>query len=344
MARNRIIPLFIPHAGCPCACVFCDQKKITGMDTPVTPEQVQKEIEAALPWAGRGCQLAFYGGSFTAMRRETQERLLGAAMPYLRDGSIHSIRLSTRPDAVDEETVARLKSYGVTTVELGCQSMDNKVLEMSSRGHTREDIIRASRLLHQGGLSQVLQMMTGLPGDDGTASITTAEQLIALHPQGVRIYPTVVLKNTELHRMVLRGEYQPQSVEAAVELCAQLYELFLAAEIPVIRVGLNPTEDLSGGEAVAGAYDPALGERVLSRMYRNRAEKLLWQQPEVKDAVFYVHPRRISVMVGQKRENICYLRERFGLSSIKVLSRTGTEWEIFLKNGGLPDIIYRLNT
>lgn len=344
MARNRIIPLFIPHAGCPCACVFCDQKKITGMDTPVTPEQVQREIEAALPWAGRGCQLAFYGGSFTAMRRETQEKLLRAASPYLRDGSIHSIRLSTRPDAVDEETVARLKAYGVTTVELGCQSMDDRVLRLSGRGHTREDTLRASRLLHQGGLSQVLQMMTGLPGDDGTASITTAKQLIDLKPQGVRIYPTVVLKNTELHRMMLRGEYQPQSVEAAVELCATIYERFLTAGIPVIRVGLNPTEELSGGETVAGAYDPALGERVLSRMYRNRAEKLLWQQPEVKDAVFCVHPRRISVMVGQKRENISYLREKFNLSSIKVLPKDGPEWEIALKNGGLPDIIYRLNT
>ena len=197
MARNRIIPLFIPHAGCPCACVFCNQKKITGLDTPVTPEQVQKEIEAALPWAGTGCQLAFYGGSFTAMQPETQEALLQAAAPYLRDGSIRSIRLSTRPDAVDGETIARLKAYGVTTVELGCQSMDNRVLSLSGRGHSREDTIRASELLHQGGLSQVLQMMTGLPGDDGTTSLDTAEALIRLRPQGVRIYPTVVLRHTE---------------------------------------------------------------------------------------------------------------------------------------------------
>lgn len=332
MARNRIIPLFIPHAGCPCACVFCDQKKITGMGTPVTPDDVAREIEEALPWAGEGCQLAFYGGSFTAMKPETQETLLGAAEPYLRDGRIESIRLSTRPDAVDSETVARLKAYGVTTVELGCQSMDNRVLRLSGRGHTREDTIRASTLLHQGGLDQVLQMMTGLPGGDGEASVATAKALIALKPQGVRIYPTVVLRNTELHRMMLRGDYQPQSVESAVALCAELYELFLAADIPVIRVGLNPTEELSGGEAVAGAYDPALGERVLSRMYRNRAEKLLSAQPEIRDAVFYVHPRRISVMVGQKRENICDLRERFGLSSIKVRPIGGAEWDIFLKN------------
>ncbi len=333
MAKNRIIPLFIPHAGCPCACVFCDQKKITGMDTPVTPEDVVREIEAALPWAGAGCQLAFYGGSFTAMQPETQERLLGAAAPYLRDGRIRSIRLSTRPDAVDAETAARLKAYGVTDVELGCQSMDNRVLMRSGRGHTREDTVRASELLHQGGLNLVLQMMTGLPGDDGAASMATADEIVALKPQGVRIYPTVVLRNTQLHRMMLRGEYQPQSVEAAVALCAALYEKFLAAEIPVIRVGLNPTEDLSGGEAVAGAYDPALGERVLSRMYRNRAEALLTAQPEGRDAVFYVHPRRISVMVGQKRENIGYLREKFGLASIKVRPQDGPEWEIALKKG-----------
>ena len=139
------------------------------------------------------------------MKPETQETLLGAAEPYLRDGRIESIRLSTRPDAVDSETVARLKAYGVTTVELGCQSMDNRVLRLSGRGHTREDTIRASTLLYQGGLDQVLQMMTGLPGDNGEASIATAKALIALNPQGVRIYPTVVLKNTELHRMMLRG-------------------------------------------------------------------------------------------------------------------------------------------
>ena len=333
MARNRIIPLFIPHAGCPCACVFCDQKKITGMDTPVTPEQVQREIEAALPWAGRGCQLAFYGGSFTAMRWETQEKLLRAAAPYLRDGSIESIRLSTRPDAVDEETAARLKIYGVTTVELGCQSMDNRVLELSGRGHTREDTLRASRLLRQGGLSQVLQMMTGLPGDDGSASISTAEQLIALKPQGVRIYPTVVLKNTALHWMMLRGDYQPQSVEAAVALCANIYEKFLAAGIPVIRVGLNPTEDLSGGEAVAGAYDPALGERVLSRMYLRRAQKLLEQETPEGQAIFSVAPQRVSVMVGQRRENILALQREFGLKSVKVLPEAGSLWEISLKKG-----------
>lgn len=330
MAKNRIIPLFIPHAGCPCACVFCNQKKITGMDTPVTPEQVVREIERALPWAGKGCQLAFYGGSFTAMKPEIQELLLQAAIPYLRDGRICGIRLSTRPDAVDEETVARLIAYGVTTVELGCQSMENRVLELSGRGHSREDTIRASGILHRSGLKQILQMMTGLPGDDGAASVATARQLIALRPQGVRIYPTVVLRNTELHRRMLRGEYRPQKVEEAVALCAQLYELFLAAGIPVIRVGLNPTEELSGGEAVAGAYDPALGERVLSRMYRNRAEALLTAQPEVRDAVFYVHPRRISVMVGQKRENIGYLREKFSLRSVKVLPHNGSEWEIFL--------------
>ena len=333
MAKKRIIPLFIPHAGCPCLCVFCNQKKITGMDTPVTAEQAAEEIERGLRWAGAGCQLAFYGGSFTALLPETQEKLLGAAQPFLRRGQLESIRVSTRPDAIDAGTLERLRDYGVTTVELGCQSMDDRVLEKSERGHTRADVIRACELLKAGGFSVILQMMTGLPGDSGAESRETARQLIALRPDGVRIYPTVVLRGTKLEAMMQAGTYQPQTVEAAAELCAELYELFLQAGIPVIRVGLNPTEDLSGGEAVAGAYDPALGERVLSRMYLRRARRLLAEEKPEGQAVFSVSPQRVSVMVGQRRENILALQREFGLKSIKVLPEAGSLWEISLKKG-----------
>ena len=333
MAKRRIIPLFIPHAGCPCLCVFCNQKKITGMDTPVTAEQVAKEIESGLQWAGAGCQLAFYGGSFTALLPETQEKLLGAAQPFLKRGQAESIRVSTRPDAIDAVTLERLRAYGVTTVELGCQSMDDRVLERAERGHSRSDVIRACERLKADGFSVILQMMTGLPGDSGAESRETARQLIALKPDGVRIYPTVVLRGTKLEAMMREGIYQPQTVEVAVGLCAELYELFLQAEIPVIRVGLNPTEDLSGGEAVAGAYDPALGERVLSRMYLRRAQKLLDQETPEGQAIFSVAPQRVSVMVGQRRENILALQREFGLKSVKVLPEAGSLWEISLKKG-----------
>lgn len=331
MAKRHIIPIFVPHAGCPNACVFCDQKKITGQSTPVTPEMVRSEIEAALPAAGENCELAFYGGSFTAINGEVQEGLLSAVQPYLESGAVGTIRLSTRPDAMDEAVVQRLKRFGVDTVELGCQSMDDGVLMLTNRGHTAADCVKATQMLKAAGIQVILQMMTGLPGDDGSASRETAEKIIALRPDGVRIYPTVVLRGTELERRMREGTYEPHGVDAAVELCAGLYEMFLSAEIPVIRLGLNPTELLSSGEAVAGAYHPALGELVLSRMYLSRARILLQSCPQEKNVILLVHPKRISVMVGQKRENLLRLRQEFGLSGIKVQPHMGELWEISLK-------------
>jgi histone acetyltransferase (RNA polymerase elongator complex component) len=331
MAKRRIIPLFIPHAGCPNLCVFCDQKKISGATTPVTPAEVRREIEESLPQAGRGCELAFYGGSFTAMDREVQRQLLAAAQPYVQSGDIAAIRLSTRPDAVDDAVCQLLQEYGVTTVELGCQSLDDRVLALSRRGHCAQDTARAVECLRCHGFSIILQMMTGLPGDTGRESLETARKIIALHPDGVRIYPTVVLKGTALEAMMQAGTYQPQSVEAAVDLCATLYEAFLQAEIPIIRLGLNPTQDLSGGQAVAGAYHPALGELVLSEVYRRRARRLLADVPPGAEVVFSVHPSRVSVMVGQRRRNLLALREEFHLKSVKVCPEAQELWEISLK-------------
>lgn len=331
MPKRRIIPLFIPHEGCPNRCVFCDQRKISGANTSVTPDQVRDEIEKSLPRAGWGCELAFYGGSFTAMAETVQRGLLAAAAPYRESGAIGSIRLSTRPDAIDEGRCRLLKEFGVTTVELGCQSMDQRVLALSQRGHSPEDTERAVECLRRFGFSVVLQMMTGLPGDTGAESTATAEKLISLKPDGVRVYPTVVLRGTELERMTRAGIYRPQSVEAAVELCAGLYERFLAADIPVIRLGLNPTEDLSGGEAVAGAYHPALGELVLSEVYLRRARRLFAEAAPGQRAVLAVHPSRVSVMVGQKRRNLRALQEEFSLKQIKVVGSGRELWEISLK-------------
>lgn len=331
MAKRHIIPLFIPHQGCPNLCVFCDQKKISGAETPVTPEMVTQQIQNALMISGECRELAFYGGSFTAMKPEIQEGLLAAVQPFLRRGEIGAIRLSTRPDAIDDSICQLLQAYGVTTVELGCQSMDPRVLDLSRRGHTPEDTVRAVKCLRQHGFSLILQMMTGLPGDSGQESLETAKELANLEPDGVRIYPTVVLRGTELERQMRAGQYQPQTVEEAVKLCASIYEIFRAAGIPVIRLGLNPTEDLSGGEAVAGAYHPALGELVLSEMYLRRARALLGNT-SCREPILLVHPSRVSVMIGQKRRNITLLQEEFGLRSIKVLPEAGELWEITLKN------------
>jgi len=228
------------------------------------------------------------------------------------------------------ETALRLKAYGVTTVELGCQSLDDRVLSLTNRGHDSACTESAVKCLKEAGISVILQMMTGLPGDTGLESVETANKIIALKPDGVRIYPTVVVRGTRLEEMMEMGIYQPHTLEEATGLCARLYEMFREHHIPVIRVGLNPTEELSGGEAVAGAYHPALGELVLSRMYRNRAERLL-EGFQGNCACLSVHPSRVSVMVGQKRCNMEYFARLFPEILLKVRGDGAELWEITLK-------------
>ena len=320
-AKQTIIPVFVPHVGCRADCVFCNQRRISGVQRPVTAAEVARSIEqgAAITPSGVQRQLAFYGGSFTAIPTVIQETLLGAAQPYLRDGTLHSIRLSTRPDAIDDAVLDRLERYGVETVELGAQSMDDRVLELSGRGHTAEDVTRAARLVKARGFELILQMMTGLPGDeDGAASIKTTKDIIHLAPHGVRIYPTVIVKDTALYDLWRAGKYQEHTVEQAVEVCAKVVPLFDEAGIPIIRLGLNPTEDLSGGDAVAGAYHPALGELVRSRIMLNTARKLLQGAAPGSVVVLEVPKGKLSQMIGQHRANVTTLEAEFGLKRLRV--------------------------
>ena len=320
-ARASIIPVFIPHWGCPHACVFCNQRRISGVKHPADAETVRAEVERArtvLP-KGERAELAFYGGSFTAIPAEQQEALLSAAKAYLDEGVLSSIRLSTRPDAIDADVLSRLHRYGVETIELGAQSLCDEVLQYAHRGHTAADVENASRLIRASGFRLILQMMTGLPGDSPERSIRTAEKIISLKPDGVRIYPTVIVRDTELYDRWRAGEYREHTVEDAVALCARLLPLFEKAGIPVIRLGLNPTEELSGGAAVAGAYHPALGELVRSRILRNRAEALLTGTVPGSKVTLFVHPKKHSQMAGQHRCNITTLQEEFSLAALRIL-------------------------
>ena len=262
--------------------------------------------------------MAFYGGSFTAIPIADQLALLEAAQPYLADGTIDSIRLSTRPDAIDEEILARLKKYGVSTAELGAQSLCDKVLYLSGRGHTSKEVEDASKLIKQAGFELILQMMTGLPGDTDESCIETVRKIIALKPDGVRIYPTVIVRDTALYDMWQAGEYPEHTVEDAVRVCAKITELFDAAGIPIIRMGLNPTEDLSGGDAAGGAYHPALGELVRSRIMLNRAIELLRNVKPDSSVVLGVNKSDVSKMTGQHRCNINELTQLYALKSLKV--------------------------
>ena len=321
-ARESIIPLFVPHLGCPNDCVFCNQRRISGSLVPATAEDVDKAIEnaAALPRNGAKRQLAFYGGSFTAIPTEMQLELLGRAKCHIERGEIDSIRLSTRPDAIDAAVLKRLEAHGVETIELGAQSMDDEVLCLAGRGHTAEDVENASKLIKAAGFRLILQMMTGLPGDSVEKSIATAEKIIALKPDGVRIYPTVIVRDTALFDLWKAGLYAEHTVDEAVRYCARLLPLFEAAGIPVIRLGLNPTEDLSGGDAAGGAYHPALGELVKGEIMYERARGILAAAGiQNGDALCIGVPaNKISQMNGQKRRNVLRLCAEFSLSSLKV--------------------------
>ena len=311
-ARRSILPVFVPHMGCPHACVFCDQRRISGQRKAVTPEDVRALVKqaAALPRSGAARQLAFYGGSFTAIPEAVQNALLEAGREAIEKGKVDSLRLSTRPDAIAEKTLERLWSFGVRTIELGAQSMDEEVLRRSGRGHSAEDLRRAARMIREAGFELILQMMTGLPGDTLEKSLYTARELITLEPDGVRIYPTVIVRGTELFDLWRRGEYREHTVEEAVDWCARLLPLFEEAGIPVIRLGLNPTEELSGGEAAAGAYHPALGELVKSRILLNRARELLRTVLPGK-VKLGVRSSLLSQALGQHRRNLETLRREF---------------------------------
>ena len=321
-AVNQIIPVFIPHLGCPHDCVFCNQKRISGSLLPACPEDVTRALETGLERCSRPPELAFYGGSFTAIPVAEQEALLNAAAPYIALGRLRAIRLSTRPDAISWDILRLLISHGVSTVELGAQSMDDRVLYESGRGHRAEDTVRAAEMIKKSGLKLVLQMMTGLPGSDAASDVETAERIAALEPDGVRIYPTVIIRDTELFDMWRRGEYREHTVEDAVSVCAEILPIFRRAGIPVIRLGLNPTDDLTNGDAVAGAYHPALGELVISRIMLQKAQKLMEERGADlgTEATLGVHRSRVSAMVGQHRQNKAALTAQFGLRRLKIVA------------------------
>jgi len=320
IAKRNIIPVFVPHLGCPNNCVFCNQRKISGSSTPANAETVKKAILDGIEKIpeNSNIQLAFYGGSFTAIPVEEQNELLDAALPFLHDGALTSLRLSTRPDSIDAQTLVRLKESGVQTIELGAQSMCDEVLEASGRGHTALQTETATRLVKEYGFELILQMMTGLPEDTKERALETAKRIIALRPDGVRIYPTVIIENTPLCDMWRAGTYKEHTVEDAAEICAEILPMFEKAEIPVIRLGLNPTEELSDGAAVAGAYHPAFGELVVSRILLDKARLLLKDNPHRENVTLYVNKSDVSAMIGQKRSNIKVLCEEFLLMGVKV--------------------------
>ena len=318
--KRRIIPVFVPHLGCPHNCVFCNQRRISGQIEPATADTVTEAIRSAAEWMPQGQQaeLAFYGGSFTAIAPGAQEALLGAVQPWIDMGLISGIRLSTRPDRIDAGVLDRLRRFRVETVELGVQSMVEEILIASGRGHSSRQAEDAAALVKKWGFKLILQMMTGLPGDTPERSLYTAKRFAEMAPDGVRVYPTVIIRDTELYDMWRRGEYQEHSLEDAVELCADIMDIFDSAGIPVIRLGLNPTDDLSGGDAVAGAYHPAFGELVDGRRYLKRICALVDSRRPEGELNIGVARGQLSQAVGQRRCNIQALKDKYGFKDVKI--------------------------
>ena len=303
------VALFVSDLGCPHRCSFCNQKTISGKITPPNAKDVEKAVETALSTSEcNDGEIAFFGGSFTAIDRGYMLELLSKAYEYVSRGMFRGIRISTRPDCIDTDVLNVLKKYGVTSIELGCQSMDDEVLRLNNRGHASDCVPIAAKLIKDFGFELGVQMMTGLYGDTREKSIETARKLIALEPDTVRIYPTVVLEGTELERLYRKGEYTPQSLEEAVDLCSELLTMFNEKDIKVIRMGLHSGGNVEEGY-IAGVYHPAFRELCESRIYLKITEKEL-EGISGKNIEITVGSRYVSMLTGQKKSNIKHLETK----------------------------------
>ena len=313
MKKEYIIPIFVPHLGCPNDCTFCNQKKISGQTKNVKAEDVKNKIEYYLnnfKDDNKYIEVAFFGGSFTGIDVDKQKELLSVAYEYIKNKKIDSIRISTRPDYINKEILKMLKSYGVKTIELGVQSTNDYILNKSKRGHTFEDVKKASKLIRKNGFILGHQMMVGLPESTRQDEINTAKDLIKLKPKIVRIYPVLVIKGTQLEKDYESGEYTPLTVEQAVETAKDLLVLFNKKKINVIRIGLQNTNEITDpnskkSQVVAGPYHPAFRQLVESRLwYDNIANEIKKVNSNVTHIQIDVNPSDINNAVGHKRINI----------------------------------------
>ncbi len=303
------VPFFISHQGCPHTCIFCDQRTISGADgaLPATEDICDKIHLWRSTARGRPLEVAFFGGSFTALPEAAQAGLLDPLQALLKDGTVDSVRISTRPDYIEVNRVAWLSERGVSTIELGVQSMDDAVLAASGRGHSAAKSVNAIRCIKSRGLSVGAQLMPGLPGDTPDSSLASLEQVIAAGADFLRIYPTVVLRGTELARRYTAGEFVPLPLDRGVSLCKLLLQRAMQADIPVIRIGLQADTGLNTESVLAGCWHPALGQMVRSQLY---ADLVCSYVSPGQRVTVYCHPARLSDVVGVKRGNLQRQAER----------------------------------
>ena len=325
MNGKYIIPIFVPHLGCPNDCIFCNQKSISGQKTNMTKEKAKNIIDNYLKNIKDNeneKEIAFFGGSFTGIEEEKQEELLSLAYEYIKDGKVNSIRISTRPDYINKQILKRLKKYKVKTIELGVQSANDYVLNKAQRGHTFEDVKKASKLIRLYGFKLGHQMMVGLPESTQEDEINTAKALIKLKPKMVRIYPVLVIKGTKLEEDYKSGKYDPLTLAQAIETCKKLVRMFANKKIDIIRIGLQNTDEITdpndkNSEVVAGPYHPAFRQLVESEMWYDAiVEKIKKLNVKVSKVEITVNPIDSNNVIGNKKNNVKKLKNTYDVDLI----------------------------
>lgn len=325
MKHRYIIPIFVPHLGCPNDCIFCNQKSISGQKTNMTKDKAKKIIDdylESLKDENAEIEVAFFGGSFTAIEEKKQNELLELAYTYIEDGKVQSIRISTRPDCINKKILKRLKKFKVKTIELGVQSANDYVLERANRGHTFADVKKASKLIKWYGFKLGHQMMVGLPESTRIDELNTAKALIKLKPNMVRIYPVLVVKNTKLQEEYEKGIYEPLPLAQAIETCKQLVRMFADKNIDIIRVGLQNTDEIAdpkdrNSEVIAGPYHPAFRQLVESAMWYDAiVEKIKRLNVKVREVQVTVNPIDVNNVIGHKKENVIKLKDYYDVDLI----------------------------
>lgn len=317
MGTYRVIPIFIPQKACPFRCAYCNQFAIAGQDRIPMPEEVDGIIRQHLSTMGGDChiRIAFFGGSFTGMSIEEQNQYLDIAFPYVQNGTVEGIQLSTRPDYITPEILDNLKCHGVSLIELGAQSLDDEVLQAANRGHTALQVQEASAMIRQHGFELGLQMMIGLPGDTKAKAMRTAQLIADFGAACTRIYPTLVVPHTRLANDYAEGRYQPLALEEAVDWCKDLYLFFQERDITVLRMGLHPSEGLlSGSGYIAGPFHVSFKELVMSAIWHDKILEQLQGNPQA-EAIIKVPAGEINYAVGyggsnkKKFPNVSFLIE-----------------------------------
>ena len=319
--RCPAVPFFISHQGCPHQCVFCDQKFITGAEgaLPSAADMLARIAEWRRSAGNRPVEVAFFGGTFTSLPRSVMAGLLEPLQALLADGVVASVRISTRPDALDAECCRYLADHGVTTVELGVQSMDDNVLCQAGRGHDAQAVVKSVSLLREAGMAVGIQLMPGLPGDSPELAFGSFQRALALQPDFFRIYPTLVIAGTLLAEMYRRGAYQPLTLDEAIRICKIMLRESLASSTPIIRMGLQATDELSAGAVLAGPYHPAFRQLVESELFHDLAILLVRDMPKDSPVTLRCAPGRVADLVGQQRSNIVRLRSECGINVAAVI-------------------------